>query len=301
MDSMFKQRPNTLQQQQQQQQKQQQQLGSHFNTNNSGNITSQQQTSFQSFQAPGQQQQQQHNHHQQPSWNQMTGSSTWAASNASNSITLNNMGSMEGNMDSAGGNNNMASAASVDGSGALVENEPPLLEELGINFNHIKQKVSSTLDPRRPIPPNIVDDADLAGPLIFCIALGMLLVLRGKLHFDYIYHFFVFGSLFMYIVLKLLAHRAEDDRGRDPVNSPSDVDVLRVFSILGYSLLPIVFLAVSAVILNLTAWYGVIIVILMIAWSTYTSTRFFVAAMKSNKQRYLIAYPVLLYFTTFTH
>ena len=104
---------------------------------------------------------------------------------------------MEGNMGSSNGYDNTSTTSNMNGLGSMTDDEPPLLEELGINFDHIKQKVSSTLDPRRPIAPDIVDDADLAGPLIFCIGLGVLLVLRGKLHFDYIYHFFVFGSIFM--------------------------------------------------------------------------------------------------------
>jgi hypothetical protein len=153
--------------------------------------------------------------------------------------------------------------------------EPPLLEELGINFSHIKQKVRSTLDPRRPIPADIVDDADLAGPLLFCVALGALLVLRGKLHFDYIYHFFLFGSVFIYVVLKLLAHRPTDGSADDPsaADTQRGVDILRVFSVLGYSLLPIVFLAAMSLLVSLQAWYGGLIVVLMICWSTHTYVR----------------------------
>eukprot|EP00750_Incisomonas_marina_P012429 INCI16781.1.p1 GENE.INCI16781.1~~INCI16781.1.p1 ORF type:complete len:317 (-),score=47.70 INCI16781.1:268-1218(-) len=204
-------------------------------------------------------------------------------------------GSMDGNMASPSTSDPNAYGTSSDFSSNV---EPPLLEELGINFSHIRQKVISTLNPRRSIR-DIVEDADLAGPLIFCVALGVLLSLRGKLHFDYIYHFFVFGSIFMYLVLKLLAHRTADDSGNEPAGS-SGVDVLRVFSILGYSLLPIVLLAACSLLLDLQAWYGAALVILMICWSTYTSSRFFVAAMNAHKQRFLIGYPVLLFFTTFS-
>lgn len=65
------------------------------------------------------------------------------------------------------------------------ENEPPLLEELGVNFGHIKAKVSVTvssghrkvqltllqtlavLNPFAPIDRHIMDDSDMAGPLLF--------------------------------------------------------------------------------------------------------------------------------------
>lgn len=209
-----------------------------------------------------QQQQQQPPQQQQP-WASNQPGAGWAGggeSSAFDGMAGNLGGDMDGTVSSPGSHDSS--------SGILKEKEPPLLEELGINFAHIQQKVISTLNPRRSIA-DIVDDADLAGPLIFCVALGVLLSLRGELHFDYIYHFFLFGSLFMYLVLKLLAHRAADDTGNDPPGS-GGVDVLRVFSILGYSLLPIVFLAACSLLLDLQAWYGSALVLLMICWSTYT-------------------------------
>lgn len=39
------------------------------------------------------------------------------------------------------------------------ENEPPLLEELGINFEHIMTKTAAVLVPLRPVPDTILDDA----------------------------------------------------------------------------------------------------------------------------------------------
>ena len=201
----------------------------------------------------------------------------WANQNTANNhnMTTNNNGSAPNplgmNMDMGEMGGSINNNASLKGSFNTVssDEEPPLLEELGINFDHIKQKVLSTLNPTKAIDSAIVQDSDLAGPLLFCVALGVLLVLRGRLHFDYIYHFFVFGSLFIYIVLKLLAHH--DASGTHPeATSSAGVDVLRVFSVLGYSLLPIVLLAAASLLLNLQAWYGSALVILMILWSTYT-------------------------------
>ena len=50
------------------------------------------------------------------------------------------------------------------------ENEPPLLEELGINAEHILQKTLSVLNPFRATRPEVAGDSDLAGPLVFCLA-----------------------------------------------------------------------------------------------------------------------------------
>jgi hypothetical protein len=61
-------------------------------------------------------------------------------------------------------------------------NEPPLLEELGVSFSHIYQKVVAVLMLHKPISPAVLRDADLAGPLVFCVLLGfcMLLVSVGR-------------------------------------------------------------------------------------------------------------------------
>lgn len=45
-------------------------------------------------------------------------------------------------------------------------NEPPLLEELGINPEHIFQKTLAVLNPFRATRPDVAGDADLAGPLV---------------------------------------------------------------------------------------------------------------------------------------
>ena len=61
-------------------------------------------------------------------------------------------------------------------------NEPPLLEELGVNFSAIGTKTTAVLMLHRPISPEVLLDADLAGPLVFCVVLGLcLLLVRAQL------------------------------------------------------------------------------------------------------------------------
>jgi len=57
------------------------------------------------------------------------------------------------------------------------EDEPPLLEELGINLSHIRMKTLSVLNPFSSVSADIIGDSDLAGPLMFCMALGSFLLL----------------------------------------------------------------------------------------------------------------------------
>lgn len=60
---------------------------------------------------------------------------------------------------------------------ASFEDELPLLEELGINFGHIKMKTVSVLTPFRRLDPSIINDNDLTGAIIFGFILGFTLLL----------------------------------------------------------------------------------------------------------------------------
>ena len=82
--------------------------------------------------------------------------------------------------------------------------EPPLLEELGVNIPHIIQKTKAVLHPLAAHDPHLTDDTDLAGPLAFALALGVTLMLSGKLHFGYIYGFGVSGCLAMSFLVNLM-------------------------------------------------------------------------------------------------
>ena len=48
--------------------------------------------------------------------------------------------------------------------------------ELGINFSHIWAKSLTVLNPLRRVDARIMDDADLAGPLLFCFFFATFLL-----------------------------------------------------------------------------------------------------------------------------
>ena len=56
-------------------------------------------------------------------------------------------------------------------------NEPPLLEELGINYQHIKVISLAVLNPlNRNIPSDIMADSDLSCPILLVLLFGFLLL-----------------------------------------------------------------------------------------------------------------------------
>eukprot|EP00808_Paulinella_micropora_P007616 g37342.t1 len=169
---------------------------------------------------------------------------------------------------------------------ANFADEPPLLEELGIDFGDILKKTRAIILPTVPLTPDLQEHADLSGPLFFALALGSTLLLTGKLHFGYIYGFGVVGSLVIYLILNLM--------------SPNGIGMERVITILGYCLLPINILSVFNIVINLRTAFGAVASLFCIAWSTFTATRFVELVLKMRAQRWLIAYPILLFYFCFT-
>ena len=60
--------------------------------------------------------------------------------------------------------------------------EPPLLEELGVDMRRILTKTLAVVNPLKQIDTAVMtaQDSDLAGPVIFAITLGALLMFQGK-------------------------------------------------------------------------------------------------------------------------
>lgn len=166
-------------------------------------------------------------------------------------------------------------------------NDGPLLRELGVDFAHIGGKVAAVLSPRRAVPPDILADSDVAGPLLFCVALGVLLLLAGKVHFGYIYGFGGVGVGAMHALLSLMAPPG------------AALDAARTFSVLGYCLLPVAPLAALAVVLDMRGALGAALGGVAIAWSAWSATRFFEAACGMRPQRWLLFFPALLLYSVF--
>ena len=173
------------------------------------------------------------------------------------------------------------------------DNEPPLLEELGVNFPHIYSKSRAVLFPfgkhAKSLESGFIEnDADLAGPLAFALGLGGELLLSGKLHFGYVYGFGVSGCMAMTFLLNLL-------------NPNGAVSMWTVISILGYALLPVNLLAGLNMILRVhkLGWIGMVLAVLTIVWCTTASARLFERGCNMREQRFLVAYPTALLYSAF--
>jgi hypothetical protein len=133
------------------------------------------------------------------------------------------------------------------------------ITELDINFSHIRDKSMTVLNPFRRVDERIMDDADLAGPLIFCFCFATFLLFvrvvlpaclrmvsrtrspkcaqSGKPQFGYIYGLALLGSIGLYCLLNMMSEQG--------------IDAHRVLSVLGYCLLPMVGVGALSVLITL--------------------------------------------------
>ncbi|EFC36851.1 predicted protein [Naegleria gruberi] len=203
-----------------------------------------------------------------------------------------------------------------------VIDEVPLLEELGINFTDMWDRSLFVLNPfsrerRKALHSmmitndphyqnqqqqqhhrnssmsseestiqHLLKDMDLAGPLIFCLALGFTLLLKGKIHFNYIYGVVVIGCLSIYVLLNLMCPLSKH------------IELQHCISILGYGLLPMVVLGLLTTLLPFP-YVSLVLSAIAVFWSTYGSSTMFVAALGMSHQRMLVSYPIGLVYATF--
>lgn len=165
------------------------------------------------------------------------------------------------------------------------EGEPPLLEELGVNFMHIKSKTLTVLNPLGTIDTHIMDDTDLFGPLIFGVLFGFILLLSGKVHFGYVYGCALMGCLSLWTILSLMA--------------PASTSFARTASVLGYCLLPLVGVSAFGMAMDMDGLVGYAMTSAAVSWSTFSASAIFVSVLQMTNMRVLVAYPVALFYSIF--
>ncbi|XP_076926727.1 uncharacterized protein LOC143590008 [Bidens hawaiensis] len=174
------------------------------------------------------------------------------------------------------------------GISANFDDEPPLLEELGINTKQIWHKTLSILNPFR-VKPDLHEDADLSGPFLFLMGFGLFQLLAGKLHFGIILGWVTVASLFLYTVFNMLA-------GRN-----GNLDLYRCLSLIGYCMLPIVMLSAAAL---FVPQGGVVVFVMMgvcVMWATRVCMQLLVElASCGDEHRGLTAYACFLIYMLFS-
>lgn len=161
----------------------------------------------------------------------------------------------------------------------------PLLEDLGINLQNIKKKIISILTIHR-IDKKFLQESDLAGPFFIFVIFAFSLILQKKTCFGSLYGISVFGSVLLFLLMNLMSKR-------------SSILLYDTISVLGYCLIPVVILSFIAVFLVMKGLIGGILCFFVIIMASISATRFFEIALDMSEQKWLIFYPVSLFYTCF--
>jgi len=169
--------------------------------------------------------------------------------------------------------------------GDSFDDEPPLFEELGINFDHIYQKTIAVLNPWRTTDSAVINEVDLTGPFVNCMALGTAMLMVGKVQFGFIYGIGAVGVLGMWLLLNLMA--------------PKGAHLGVIASILGYCILPIVILSVVNILVSLQGVIGTFAAPAAVCWCAISASKLFSDGLEMKRQQILVAYPCGILYAVF--
>lgn len=185
-------------------------------------------------------------------------------------------------------------------------------------------KTFTVLSPLSPTPIHLMDDADLAGPILFFLLFGTFLLFSGKVHFGYIYGLALIGSLSLHTIFSLMSPpldatsptsaafpgaagpsygagggasggAAASNEGR----LSATLTFPRSASVLGYCLLPLVLISCIGIVMPMDTMTGYLLNCLAISWCTYSSSKIFCAVGRMHSMRALVAYPLALFYVGF--
>jgi hypothetical protein len=120
--------------------------------------------------------------------------------------------------------------------------------------------------------------------MFFCF--HVFIKTSGKLQFGYVFGLGVFGSLGLSSLFNLMAEVQQ-------------ITFFRTMSILGYCMLPTLGLAAVSIFFSLNGFSGLLLAGFAVLWCVYSSTTFFEVALNMPKHRWLIAYPVSMFYACF--
>ena len=164
--------------------------------------------------------------------------------------------------------------------------------DLGIDPQSIKLKILTVVTLNKSSA--VLDAPDLTGPIIIAVALGVFLLLAGKLHFGDILGLSVFGSILLYLLLNMMSKVLNSS-----IQAVAIVPVYTVLSVLGYCQAPMLVLGMFRMMSGMSSPFLILISISIAVWSAAAATIFFGAILELESKKWLVGFPVFLYYLVF--
>lgn len=166
--------------------------------------------------------------------------------------------------------------------------EPPLLEELGIDVSAILLKTRAILLHR--MKAHSLDDLDMGGALLFMCLLGGLHLLMGKWHMGVILGWSVLQSVVLWWLANQLAGGSQ---------STKTLDLYYTCCMVGYSMIPQLLLSSVALLLP-RGPVVLAVAVLSTIWSGVTAAKLITRRSPSFADLFpVLAYPCILVFSSF--
>jgi protein YIPF5/7 len=170
------------------------------------------------------------------------------------------------------------------------EDEPPILEELGIDLQAILKKSRSVLIGR--VGADSLKDVDMGGPLLFAAGLAALHLLHGKLHFGVILGWSAVSFTAFWFIVHQLA-------GLGSQSNKECIDLYNCSACLGYCLLPMLVTNVLAVFLPHASRISIGLFGVASMYCALLAAKLVVKRAPFMAEHFAtIAYPALLYYVT---
>lgn len=172
--------------------------------------------------------------------------------------------------------------------------EPPLLEELEIYPEQIREKALMMMNPftrDQLTNEQFLADIDLSGPMFFCFLFGSFLFLAGKVFiFSHVYSLSMISVLGMYGLLKMMCYG----------HNEHFITLKGVASALGYGMLHMVWFSFIGIFMRLNTVNGFIFAMPAVILPTIGTSQ--ILSMMSNQPNngVLVAYPTAMIYIMFS-
>lgn len=165
-------------------------------------------------------------------------------------------------------------------------NQKPLLEELDIDVKDILYKVRCVLFPLPQLGYNrqiVRENADFWGPLLV-VLLYSLVSLYGQFRVvSWILTIWICGSLLIFLLARVLG---------------GEVNYSQCLGVIGYSLLPLVILAIILPAVHHLHFTSLLLKIFGVIWATYSAGSL-LCGQELQQKKVLLLYPILLLYIYF--
>ncbi|KAI5184306.1 protein YIPF5/7 [Nematocida homosporus] len=158
----------------------------------------------------------------------------------------------------------------------------PLLDDLGVDFYTIQRDTLRVFFVKREAERRT---NDVTGPALFLVVFALILAIRGRVHFTYMYSLFAVCSFFICGLISTMQKKP--------------ITLLSIINILGYAFVPILLFALLSVIIpcgkGLKLFFGIGFAL----WSTTVSTLEVINRYAISNQVLLLGYPIFLVYICF--